>query len=525
MAWQAGKYSGGNVDPGSYQVRVKATGLGGTKFYPDTTPPGQGVSFSLTKEDTTTTYGGPTSGHVNDVISLSVTVADLDGGTGTYTAAGQENGIFSPDTNLVGANVIHFTLYQGACPLGVSPTQVGSTVDASIDSSGATTGAPTMTLPAAAGSYCMQTSYDGNVHYASSSDLDTITVTSSKHPTTTSVSCSPASIAVNDKTTCTATVTDTSPSGATTPSGTVDTWATDVTSGGTFSASSCTLSEVSTGIASCSVDFTPALGKEGTQKITAAYVGDTTHATSNNSSSPFKLTVTKRTTSTSVSCTPSPVILNGTTVCTATVTDTNTGTKVTPTGTVSDWASDGSGTFYTHGTTTPATSCTLSDGICQLDYVPSAVGMQNITASYGGDTDHFSSTSSAFTLTVKYNLCLLYDPLKSHKAGSTAPLKLYLCDANGVDVSSSGIIVNATSLVRKDNSASGILEDSGYANSPDNNFRYDSTLGPSGGYIFNLSTKSPSPALGQTKALATGTWVLNLTVDGAGGYSINFDVK
>ena len=85
--------------------------------------------------------------------------------------------------------------------------------------------------------------------------------------------------------------------------------------------------------------------------------------------------------------------------------------------------------------------------------------------------------------------------------------------------------MNATSLVRLDNNAAGTLEDSGNANSPDNNFRFDSTLGPNGGYIFNLSTKYPSPALGQKNALATGTWKLNLTIDGVGGYSITFDVK
>jgi hypothetical protein len=30
-----------------------------------------------------------------------------------------------------------------------------------------------------------------------------------------------------------------------------------------------------------------------------------------------------------------------------------------------------------------------------------------------------------------YSLCLLYDPTKSHKLGSTVPLKIQLCDENG----------------------------------------------------------------------------------------------
>jgi hypothetical protein len=85
--------------------------------------------------------------------------------------------------------------------------------------------------------------------------------------------------------------------------------------------------------------------------------------------------------------------------------------------------------------------------------------------------------------------------------------------------------VNAASLNQKDSTAAPItVTDSGNAN-PDNNFRYDSTLGPSGGYIFNLSTKSPSPALGHTAALTNGTWQVALTVNGLGGYVIQFDVK
>ena len=47
------------------------------------------------------------------------------------------------------------------------------------------------------------------------------------------------------------------------------------------------------------------------------------------------------------------------------------------------------------------------------------------------------------------------------------------------------------------------------------NFRYDPTLGGSGGYIFNLSTKG----------LTTGTWKVTFTVNGAGSYFVTFDIK
>jgi len=139
----------------------------------------QGISGGVIeiKEDTTTTYHGDTSGLPGGTLHLSpagseTTVADADGGSG----AG--DGIFSPDTNLVGTNVVHFSLYDGACPLGGSPTQEGSTVNANLDSSGKVTGTSSLTLPPA-GSYCLKTAYDGNTYYENSTDYDTITVNQS----------------------------------------------------------------------------------------------------------------------------------------------------------------------------------------------------------------------------------------------------------------------------------------------------------------------------------------------------------
>jgi hypothetical protein len=168
-----------------------------------------------------------------------------------------------------------------------------------------------------------------------------------------------------------------------------------------------------------------------------------------------------------------------------------------------------------------AASCTTSATGHLVGSFPISCTVGTLTAS-----NYDFATFNPGTLTVGYSLCLLYDNTKSFKAGSTAPLKLYLCDANSADVSSSGITVNATSLQKKDSQAAPqTVTDTGNAN-PDGNFRFDSTLGSSGGYIFNLSTKSPSPALGQgTTALSTGTWILSLTIGGVGGYSIQFDVK
>jgi hypothetical protein len=51
---------------------------------------------------------------------------------------------------------------------------------------------------------------------------------------------------------------------------------------------------------------------------------------------------------------------------------------------------------------------------------------------------------------------------------------------------------------------------------PDNDFRYDATLGGSGGYVYNLSTRS----------LSIGTWVLSITAAGdPTTHTVQFDVR
>ncbi|HKB68628.1 MAG TPA: PxKF domain-containing protein [Pyrinomonadaceae bacterium] len=113
----------------------------------------------------------------------------------------------------------------------------------------------------------------------------------------------------------------------------------------------------------------------------------------------------------------------------------------------------------------------------------------------GGTIHGFVASVAAPSL---YNICLLYNPTKAVKSGATLPIKLQLCDASGTNLSSPNIFLQATSVSLASSTISGTVQDAGNAN-PDNGFRYDSTLGGTGGYIFNLSTKG----------LTTGTY--NLT--------------
>ena len=128
----------------------------------------------------------------------------------------------------------------------------------------------------------------------------------------------------------------------------------------------------------------------------------------------------------------------------------------------------------------------------------------------GGPTDAF-----VLKLGSAFNICLLYDPTRAHRSGSTIPIKLQLCDASG-NLSSPNIVLTALNVQLVSSTAPGPVEDSGSAN-PDSNFRYDASLGGTGGYIFNLSTRG----------LATGTYNLSFKVVGADPtiYSAPFQVR
>ena len=126
-----------------------------------------------------------------------------------------------------------------------------------------------------------------------------------------------------------------------------------------------------------------------------------------------------------------------------------------------------------------------------------------------------NSSTANTTLTAIYNICLLYDPLHAVKSGATIPIKIALCDSNGNDVSSSSIVVTAVSLVQVSTSTTDTIEDAGNSN-PDNNFRFDPTLGVAGGYVFNL----------KTTGLGTGTYNLGFTAcSDPTVHTVSFQVK
>jgi large repetitive protein len=97
-------------------------------------------------------------------------------------------------------------------------------------------------------------------------------------------------------------------------------------------------------------------------------------------------TVNKRSTLTAIACSPGTINVNQSATCTATVSDTDSGTASTPTGIVNFTA--------TVGSFTP-TSCTLSGSKCSVGYnAASTGGAPTVTGSYGGDTTHGTSSGS-----------------------------------------------------------------------------------------------------------------------------------
>ena len=146
------------------------------------------------------------------------------------------------------------------------------------------------------------------------------------------------------------------------------------------------------------------------------------------------------------------------------------------------------------GTLVGTTSGPVLDGTAAAVFnLPGALQPQAliVKAAFSGGPTTVSSAGTG-ALTIQYGVCLLYDPDRAVKRGGTYAIKIQLCDASGVNVSSSGVAVTAAGIVRESALDTTLtIESAGSAN-PDGHFRYDADLG---GYIFNLSTKGLSPGV------------------------------
>ena len=154
----------------------------------------------------------------------------------------------------------------------------------------------------------------------------------------------------------------------------------------------------------------------------------------------------------------------------------------------------------------------VSGGAATANYIlPGGTAPQTLTITgefSGGDFTQPSTGTG--TLSVSFNVCILYDPSKAVKSGATYPIKLQLCDGSGNNLSSAAIVLHAVNVQQVSTSAYGDVITAGNAN-PDNNFRFSD-----GYYILNL----------KTTGLSTGGYKLYFT---AGNdptlHSVEFQVK
>jgi len=303
---------------------------------------------------------------------------------------------------------------------------------------------------------------------------------------------------VNDSTTCTATVNDTDIGTKSTPSGMVSFTSTGV---GTFSAlGTCTLD--STG--KCSVTYTPTEVGTGTHTITGTYAGDATHASSSGSTS---VTVTKRSTTTTVSCTPSSFQANGSTTCTAVVTDTASGTKTAPTGSVNFTADGGVAPFGVCGLIPAGTTGTAN---CSVPFTSTKAGTHTITASYGGDLTHSASTGST-TVTVTPGppaFVTLVPPTGADAVGTQHCVMATVTDAFGNPTPGIAVLFSVTGVNLKNES--GTTNASGQTQ-----FCYTGLLfGPDTIRAFADTNNNGVQDAGEPFAEATETWLLPISTPG-----------
>src|SRR2546425_501039 len=182
------------------------------------------------------------------------------------------------------------------------------------------------TPTAGAGTHTIKADYaaSDSVH-TNSNDAGGSGLTVTTRATSTSVTgCSPATVAINQPSTCTAKVTDTDLGSKSAPLGTVS-----FSSSGTggFSGSPCTLVAGGPDYSSCTVSYTPTAGA-GTHTIKADYAAsDSVHTIKSDAGRRDLPSSPPRPSSSLTGCSPATVAINQPSTCTAKVTDTDLGSK------------------------------------------------------------------------------------------------------------------------------------------------------------------------------------------------------
>jgi hypothetical protein len=130
--------------------------------------------------------------------------------------------------------------------------------------------------------------------------------------------------------------------------------------------------------------------------------------------------VAHRATATSLSCSPSPVAVTASTMCTAIVADPGPGGPITPTGTVAFSSPTAGGSFATDSGCVLGATATPGVAMCGVQFTPTELPptQARIDAAYGGDSAHTASFDTAI-VGVRAQRCRLRalpGRLKAHPA-------------------------------------------------------------------------------------------------------------
>jgi hypothetical protein len=169
---------------------------------------------------------------------------------------------------------------------------------------------------------------------------------------------------------------------------------------------------------------------------------------------------------------------------------------------------------YTIGSVvTPVFSCAdVGSGIASCtgsaaNLDTSAPGTRTFTVTAVDVAGNRTTLSRSYN--VGYNICLQYDPNKANPLGGTMVIKLQLCNAAGVNLSSPSIAVVATLIDGAITPPPNFQGNSNYGNV----FRFTSGM-----YVYNLDTS-------QLPTIGVGAHFLGFTVNGSGAYSAKFTLK
>lgn len=255
-------------------------------------------------------------------------------------------------------------------------------------------------------------------------------------------------------------------------------------------------------LASGQATFTSSSFSVGSHSISAVYAGDGTYQGSTGS---LTQAVNPASTTTALTSSANPSILNGSVTFTASVTVTAPGAG-TPTGTIT----------FKDGSNVLATVPISSAGQATFSTNSLSIGSQAITAAYSGDSNFAVSASATLNQSVQYEpvgtSCggdaghQILQPIYAngtsvYNQGRTIPAKFRVCDANGVPISAAGTVSSFLLTQIISGTVTNNVQDIVDTNNPDTAFRWDSTNQQ---WIFNISTQSLS---------ANQTYVYTITLN------------